>query len=93
MYIKTSESKKSVQNRLSRIEGQIRGIKGMIQEEQDCREILRQLSAVRSSLQSTTRYFLQTVINECDNPEGEGTLTQKEITSELLELINENMRG
>lgn len=93
MYIKTSESKKSVQNRLSRIEGQIRGIKGMILEEQDCREILRQLSAVRSSLQSTTRYFLQMVINECGNPEDEGTLTQKEITSELLELINENMRG
>jgi len=93
MYIKTSENKKSVENRLSRIEGQIRGIKGMILEEQDCREILRQISAVRSSLQSTTRYFLQTVINECDDPGVDGKLTQKEITSELLELINENMRG
>lgn len=93
MYIKTSESKKSVQNRLSRIEGQIRGIKEMVLEEQDCREVLRQLSAVRSSLQSTTRVFLQMVVAECDTPGTEGKLTQKDINNELLDLISENMRG
>ena len=89
MQLQASVNKKNLQNRLNRIEGQIRGIKGMIQEESDCQEVLRQLKAVRSSLQSTTRYFLESVVVECDAPGREQRLSRQEITSELLALISD----
>ena len=50
MKIKDLEQKKRVINRLRRIEGQIRGIVQMIEDEDGVREIIQQLSAVRSAL-------------------------------------------
>lgn len=44
--------KKKVVNRLNRIEGQIRGIKKMLEEEQDCSKILEQMSSIRASIDS-----------------------------------------
>lgn len=41
--------KKNIIIRLNRIEGQIRGIKGMIEDEADCQEILTQIAAVRAA--------------------------------------------
>lgn len=41
---------KKIRNRLSRCEGQLRGISSMMEEEKDCKEIVSQLSAVRSSI-------------------------------------------
>jgi DNA-binding FrmR family transcriptional regulator len=87
MYLKTNDKRKLLRNRLSRIEGQIRGINTMIEQESDCREVLRQLTAVRASIQSTTRFFLESVVEECSNPSNVDRLSQQEITSELLELI------
>jgi DNA-binding FrmR family transcriptional regulator len=87
MYLKTDDKRKLFRNRLSRIEGQIRGINAMVEQESDCREVLRQLTAVRASIQSTTRFFLESVVEECNNTLNEDRLSQKEITAELLELI------
>ena len=87
MYLKTDDKRKLFRNRLSRIEGQIRGINAMVEQESDCREVLRQLIAVRASIQSTTRFFLESVVEECSNPSNEDRLSQQEITAELLELI------
>ncbi|NCB80047.1 MAG: metal-sensitive transcriptional regulator, partial [Bacilli bacterium] len=44
--------KKNMMNRLKRAEGQLRGIQKMIDEEQECIDIVTQLSAVRSSINS-----------------------------------------
>ncbi|GCF95335.1 hypothetical protein NRIC_32260 [Enterococcus florum] len=45
----TAEKKKVI-NRLKRTEGQIRGVQKMIEEEQECVDIVTQLSAIRSSI-------------------------------------------
>jgi DNA-binding FrmR family transcriptional regulator len=87
VYLKTDDKRKLFRNRLSRIEGQIRGINAMVEQESDCREVLRQLIAVRASIQSTTRFYLESVVEECNNPLNEDRLSQQEITAELLELI------
>ena len=50
MKIKDLDQKKRVTNRLRRIEWQIRGIVQMIEDEDGVREIIQQLSAVRSAL-------------------------------------------
>lgn len=45
-----SNLKTNLIHRLNRIEGQIRGIKKMIEEERDCSKILEQMSSIRSSV-------------------------------------------
>ena len=42
-----------IKNRLKRMEGQLRGIRRMMQEEQDCKNVVNQLSAVRSGIERT----------------------------------------
>lgn len=57
--------KKNVINRLSRMIGHMEGIKRMVEEEVDCSEILIQLSAVRSAINSTGKIILSDHINHC----------------------------
>ena len=46
-------------NRLKRVEGQLRGIQAMINEERDCAEVLQQLSAARSALHGAIIDFMR----------------------------------
>ena len=52
-------------NRLSRIEGQIRGIKGMVEKEVYCTDILVQVAAVNAALNSFNRVLLANHIKTC----------------------------
>jgi len=51
--------KKQVQNRLSRIEGQIRGLQKMVDDEKYCIDIITQTSAVRKALSSVEDIILE----------------------------------
>lgn len=46
------EMKKNLINRLNKIEGQVRGLQKMVDEERECMQILEQLASARSSLDS-----------------------------------------
>ncbi|HEM3696588.1 TPA: metal-sensitive transcriptional regulator [Streptococcus suis] len=66
--------KKKMINRLKRAEGQLRGIQKMIEEEQECIDIVTQLSAVRSSINSIMGLVIAQKVQDCienpsDNPE------------------------
>ncbi len=52
-------------NRLSRIEGQVRGIKKMIEEERYCVDILTQVSAIQSALNSFNKVLLTNHVKSC----------------------------
>ena len=52
-------------NRLSRIEGQVRGIKGMLEKDAYCPEILVQVSAVNAALNSFNKVLLANHIRTC----------------------------
>lgn len=56
---------KKLINRLSRIEGQIRGIKGMVENDAYCTDILMQVSAVNSALNSFNKELLSAHIKSC----------------------------
>jgi DNA-binding FrmR family transcriptional regulator len=61
-----------VLDRLARIEGQVRGIRKMIEEGRDCEAILTQVLAARTALESTAGEIVGTYINECmvaENPD------------------------
>ncbi len=59
MKIKNQETKEGLIKRLKRIEGQVRGLQSMLDDERECREIMQQLSAVSSAVKSTSRTFFQ----------------------------------
>lgn len=65
MKLQNLEAKDKLITRLRRVEGQVRGVEGMLNEERDCQEILQQLSAIRSAVQSISRIFLQEYATAC----------------------------
>lgn len=77
-------------NRLNRIEGQIRGIKGMIERDAYCIDILNQASAASSALSSFCKVLLSSHIRTCvteDVREG-----HEEKVDELVKTLQKMMR-
>ena len=60
-----SKEYKSLINRLSRIEGQVRGIKGMVEKDAYCTDILVQVAAVNAALNSFNKVLLANHIRTC----------------------------
>ena len=56
---------KDMINRLSRIEGQVRGVKGMVEKNAYCTDILVQVSAITAALNSFNKVLLSNHIKTC----------------------------
>ncbi|MFQ8602343.1 MAG: metal-sensing transcriptional repressor [Anaerovoracaceae bacterium] len=75
---------KSLVNRLSRIEGQIRGIKGMLEKEAYCTDILIQVAAVNAALNAFNKELLGEHIRNCvarDIREGKDQTVEELVTT------------
>lgn len=82
--------KKDLTTRLNRVEGQIRGIKGMIEKDVYCDDVITQLSAAQSALNSVAKILLEGHLKGCVvNRLAEG---DDEILDELLVTIQKLMR-
>lgn len=78
---RTKEEKDKVINRLKRIEGQVRGIQSMVEEDRYCVDILVQISAIKSALKNvgfavTERHIKHCVTDAIQNGEGEETIDE-----------------
>ena len=62
---RSEEELKKLNNRLSRIEGQVRGLREMLNQEAYCADILVQVSAVGAALNSFSRELLTEHIHTC----------------------------
>ena len=62
---RTDEEYKRLMNRLSRIEGQIRGVKGMLENDAYCTDIVLQVSAINAALNSFNKVLLAEHIRTC----------------------------
>lgn len=91
MKIQEENSKTKLIKRLRRIEGQVRGVQTMLEEERECREIMQQLAAIHSAVQSTSRVFFRDYASMC-LAEMEGEETQgASITFEKREKMVQEM--
>ncbi len=72
----SNQEKSKILNRLRRLEGQVRGLQRMIEDDRECREILTLLSGVRSALDATADVILENYLEQC---QAEGSI--KEIIS------------
>ncbi len=87
---RTEKEHKDLINRLNRIEGQIRGIKRMVDEDAYCPDILIQVSAANAALNSFNKVLLANHIRTCvadDIREG-----NDEIVDELVNTLQKLMR-
>ena len=62
---RSEEEYKDLINRLNRVEGQIRGIKGMLEKDAYCIDILNQVSAANCALNSFTKVLLANHMRSC----------------------------
>lgn len=83
--VRDEDSKKDLINRISRISGQMNGIKKMIEEDRYCGDIIIQLSAIDKSIKSLANELLDRHLHSCvvrDVKEG-----NEEVLTELLEMV------
>ena len=88
------EIKRSVLTRLRRIEGQMRGLQKMVEEERYCADVLTQVSSVQEALRGVSRAMLQNHLRHCateairshDPDRAEG------MYDELMDLIYRSVR-
>ena len=76
--------------RLSRIEGQVRGVRGMVEKEAYCTDILTQVSAIQSALNAFSRELLANHIRTCVT---EGIQNgDTEVVDELVRTVEKLMK-
>ncbi|MGI6086311.1 MAG: metal-sensitive transcriptional regulator [Acetivibrionales bacterium] len=86
----TADTKAALVSRLNRIEGQIRGIKNMLDNEKCCMDVLIQVAAAKSALNSVGTLILETHIQECLQKaieEGKCTAVVDELTNVIKRYI------
>lgn len=77
-----------VKNRLKRIEGQVRGVLKMMDEQKDCKEVVAQLSAIRSAVDRAIAVVVSTNLEHCIRKDIEtGSLESEKLIQEAVELL------
>jgi CsoR family transcriptional regulator, copper-sensing transcriptional repressor len=88
-------TKQSCRRRLSRIEGQVRGLAGMVENDRYCIDIVTQLSAVRAALSRVEQEILRDHVAHCV----EGAILsgnageQRRKVAELMDVLARARRG
>ena len=89
MKHRTPDEAKALINRLNRIEGQVRGVKGMVENDVYCTDILVQVSAITAALNAFNKELMASHIRTCvaeDIRRGDDS-TIEELVSTLQKLM------
>ena len=87
---RTTDEKKTLMNRLSRIEGQVRGIKNMLENDAYCTDIIVQVAAINAALNSFNKELLANHIKTCVTDDIKAGKT--ETVDDLLNTLQKLMR-
>ena len=87
---RSEEELKALLNRLSRIEGQVRGIRGMVEKNAYCVDIITQVAAVTAALNAFNKEILSTHIRTCVTQDLQKGKT--ETAEELVEVLQRLMK-
>ena len=88
--LRSGEEQKKLVNRLNRIEGQIRGIRNMVENDAYCNDILVQCAAVNAAVNAFNRELIASHMRDCvarDLREG-----KDEVIDELVETLQKLMK-
>ncbi|OXS79363.1 metal-sensitive transcriptional regulator [Domibacillus enclensis] len=59
------EYSRSIQNRMKRLEGQLRGVMRLMEEDKECRDVVTQLSAVQGAIDRTIGLIVSENLEQC----------------------------
>ena len=80
--------------RLSSIEGQIRGLKKMLEADRPCLEVLVQLSSVQEALRGVTKVMMRNHLERCatDGIQSDDPEKQKAVYDEIMDVLFKHVR-
>ncbi|MFC4713316.1 MULTISPECIES: metal-sensitive transcriptional regulator [Planococcus] len=81
------EYDKKIENRLKRIEGQLRGVIKMVEADGECRDVVTQLSAVRSAVDRTIGVIVSENLQACVRDSLEKGESTEDVVKEAVELL------
>ena len=83
----TMDYNNQMKNRVKRIEGQLRGILRMMDENKDCKEVITQLSATRTAIDRTIGVIVSSNLVECVQKANERGESAEELVQEAVNLL------
>ncbi len=88
MKLSNPPAKQSLVTRLKRIEGQVRGVQAMVNDERECREVLQQLASIRAAVQSASLAFIEEYASNCLlGDEGGDRASREVLLKDLISVI------
>ncbi|GGC73708.1 hypothetical protein GCM10007216_00460 [Thalassobacillus devorans] len=85
--IKTGQYNQETKNRLKRIEGQIRGVLKMMEEEKECKDVITQLSAARSAMDRAIGYIVAKNLESCIRTSNENGDSAEQLINDAVQMI------
>jgi len=87
MYWPTYQVNKKMINRIHRIQGQLNGVIKMMEEEKNCKDVISQLSASKSSIQRLMGIIISENLVECVKMSEENSEDSQALINEAVELL------
>lgn len=81
------EYNKQVQNRLKRIEGQLKGVLRMVENNEDCRDVVTQLSAVGSAVDRAVGVIVSENLEQCVRESLENGEATEDLVKDAVNLL------
>ncbi len=85
-------TKDQLQKRLRRIEGQVRGLQGMVEDDRWCPDILQQIAAVRAALDQVALGLAEGHVQHCMAEGTDDPQRREEMTHELMQALGRLVR-
>lgn len=79
--------KSDVKNRLRRVEGQVRGVLSMMEQGKDCKDVVTQLSAIRSAVDRVIMYVIGENMGQCIREEVASGGPADRVIKEAVDLL------
>ncbi|KMM36391.1 metal-sensitive transcriptional regulator [Guptibacillus hwajinpoensis] len=81
------EYTKEMKNRLKRVEGQLRGVLRMMEEDSDCKDVITQLSASRTAIDRTIGLIVGSNLEECLREQLDKGESTEDVVKQAVELL------
>ncbi|MEW6137836.1 MAG: metal-sensitive transcriptional regulator [Thermodesulfobacteriota bacterium] len=81
------EDHKKVADRISRIEGQVRGIRNMVEDDRDCLDVLKQIAAAVGALRSVGMVILEDHLKGCVSDAIRNEINEDELIKQVIDIF------
>jgi len=86
-YSMSMKYDEDIKRRLRRVEGQVRGVLKMMEDEKSCKDVVSQLSAVRNAVDKAIAYVVAVNLERCILEEKEAGKDTGKLVQEAVELL------